>query len=48
MDRLKAKSILAVLDKINNEIDLVGKILINNQLKPVPARVRAQSPLKFK
>jgi hypothetical protein len=30
MDRMKAKSILMMLEKINKEIDVLGKILITN------------------
>jgi hypothetical protein len=48
MDRIKAKSILAMLEKINKEIDTLGNILITNQVKPIPVRVRVQNPRKFK
>ena len=45
---MKAKSILMMLEKINKEIDILGKILITNRLKPVPVRVRVQNPAKLK
>jgi len=48
MDKMKAKNVLMVLERINKEIDLMGKILINNQYKPVPVWVKNQSRRKFK
>ena len=48
MDRMRAKSILMMLDKINKEIDILGRILINNQLKPAPVRVRIQKHRELK
>jgi hypothetical protein len=47
MDRMKAKRVLMMLDKLNKEIDLLGKILINNQYKPIPVRVKIQNRRKF-
>ena len=47
MDRMKAKGILMMLDKLNKEIDLLGKILVTNQYKPVPVRVKVQKDRKF-
>jgi hypothetical protein len=48
MNRLKAKSILVMLDKINKEIDVLAKMLVSDQLKPVPVRIRVQNPPKLK
>lgn len=47
MDRLKAKNVLVLIDRINREIDLLGKILINNQMKPVPIKVTVHNKRKF-
>lgn len=45
---MKAKSILTMLDKINREIDILGKILITNRIEPSPVKVGVQNPAKLK
>jgi hypothetical protein len=48
MDRIKAKHILKTLERINIEIDLLGKILVNKGMKPVPVHVKIQRDRKFR
>jgi hypothetical protein len=36
-----------MLDKLNNEIDLLGKILVNRSIKPIPVHVKVQKNRKF-
>ncbi len=47
MDRMKAKRVLMMLDKLNNEIDLLGKILVNRGMKPIPVHVKVQKNREF-
>ncbi len=40
MNKDKAKRILEILDQIGNEIDLLGKTLLDKRPKPIPVPVR--------
>ena len=47
MDRIKAKNILEMLDKLNSKIDLLGNILVNRGIKPVPVHAKVKHYRKF-
>lgn len=40
MNRERALKIMKILDRINQEIDALGKVALPNQLKPAPVRVK--------
>lgn len=48
MDKMKAKGILAMLNRINQQIDLVGKILVTNKVEPIPVRINRNQNDLFK
>ena len=48
MNKEKAKKILMVLNRINQEIDILGNKLLNKQLKPAPVKVKSPGNFRFK
>jgi len=48
MRNTQAEKILALLEKITSEADLLGKMIYRKGMQPVPVRVRAADKLKFK
>ncbi len=48
MNQLNLKRLLEVMDKINSEIDTLGRILSKKQLqpKPIPVRVSRRTTSK--
>ncbi|MCG8306724.1 MAG: hypothetical protein MI975_04975 [Cytophagales bacterium] len=39
MSKEHAKKILVILDRVNQELDLLGNIIMQNKLKPIPVPV---------
>ena len=48
MNKEQAKKILLMLDRINQEIDLLGNTILNKTLKPAPIRVKGTDKIRFK
>ena len=48
MNKEQAKKILLMLDRINQEIDLVGNAILNKTLKPAPIGVKGTNKIRFK
>ena len=48
MNKLQAKKVLLMLTRINQEIDLLGNIVLNKTLKPVPVKVKNTDKYRFK
>ena len=48
MNRTQAKKVLQMLERINQEIDLLGNVILNKGLKHVPIPVKDQNIGKFK
>jgi len=42
MNREQAKKLLKMLDRINQEIDLLGEMIVNNKLRHVPIPVKTK------
>jgi hypothetical protein len=47
MNKEKAKKALLMLDKINQEIDLLGNTIFNKTLKPAPIKVKSSDKFRF-
>ena len=45
MNKEQAKKVLMMLNRINQEIDIIGNAILNKNLKPIPVRVKSA---KFK
>lgn len=43
MDRNHARKVLKMLDRINQEIDLLGNLILQNKTKPVPVPIKAKN-----
>lgn len=48
MNKEQGKKILMMLDRINQEIDLVGNAILNKTLKPTPIGVKGTNKIRFK
>lgn len=40
MNKDHAKKVLKMLDRLNQEIDLLGNIILKNKMKPIPVRIK--------
>lgn len=47
MDMNQANRVLAMLDRINKEIDVIGNIILKRKVKPVPVPVRSKGGFRF-
>lgn len=43
MNREKAKKLLQMLDRINQELDVLGHMILDKKLKPAPIRVKSRN-----
>lgn len=48
MDKKRAKKVLAMLDKINDEIVILGNIIIKSKLKPVPVPIKTKDRFRIR
>lgn len=48
MNKEKAKKVLLMLDRINQEIDLLGNMIFNKALKPASIKVKSKDKIRFK
>lgn len=48
MNKERAKRILLMLDRINQEIDVLGKTIFNKNLKPAPIKVKSTDKIRFR
>ena len=48
MNKIQAKKVLLMLDRISQEIDILGNTILNNPLKPVPMSVKNTEKFRFK
>lgn len=48
MNKEQAKRVLLMLDRINQEIDLLGNTILNKSLKPAPVKVKITDKFRFK
>lgn len=47
MDKKQAKKVLAMLDKINDEINILGNIILKRKLKPVPVPIKTKDRFRI-
>ena len=43
MNRNRARKVLQMLDRLNQEIDYLGNIILQNKTKPVPVPAKAKN-----
>ncbi len=48
MNKEQAKRVLVMLDRVNQEIDLLGSIILNKSLRPVPVKAKIANKFRFK
>lgn len=48
MKRTQANKILGLLEKINTEVDQLGKMIFRREVQPAPVKVKVNERLKFK
>jgi hypothetical protein len=48
MNKEQAKRALVILDRINQEIDVLGNSILNKSLKPAPVKVKITDKFRFK
>ena len=48
MNKEQAKKVLKMLDRINQEIDLLGNTIFNPALKPAPIKVKSTGKFRYK
>lgn len=41
MNKEQAKKVLMMLNRINQEIDMLGNAILNKNLKPIPVRAKS-------
>jgi hypothetical protein len=48
MNKKQVKKVLLMLDRINQEIDILGNMMFNASLKPVPIKVKDENKFRVK
>lgn len=48
MNRERAKTVLMKIERINQEIELLGNLILRNKLKPLPIPVKQRKGLGIK
>ena len=48
MNKIQAKKVLQMLDRIGQEIDILGNTILNNSLKPVPVSLNNTEKFRIK
>jgi len=48
MNSKQAKRVLMMLDRIGQEIDLLGNIILQRKIKPIPVIVKGKDRIKFR
>ncbi len=48
MKKEQAKKVLMMLNRISQEIDIFGSVLLKRRLAPIPSRVKYPGNQKFK
>ena len=48
MNKKQVKEVLLILDRINQEIDILGNMMFNASLKPVPIKVKSEDKFRIK